>query len=62
MRGRDLGVIHEDQLVLLLLLLLSLAFFDGDVREKSREVLERPALRRAILVVRLESMAACVTI
>lgn len=66
LKGRDLGVIHEDQLLLLLLLLsLLLAFFDageedGDVNEeKSREVLlpERPTLRRAILVVRLEIMA-----
>jgi hypothetical protein len=57
-----LGVIHEDQL-LLLLLLLSLAFFDveegdGDVsEEKSRVLLERPALRRAIFVVSDEIMA-----
>jgi hypothetical protein len=60
LRGRDLGVIHEDQLLLLLSLLL-VAFFDGedgDVREgKSREVLERPTLRRAILVVREDIMA-----
>lgn len=63
-RGRDLGVIHEDQLLLLLPLLLSLAFLDagedGDVNdEKSREVFvpERPTLRRAIFVVRLEIMA-----
>lgn len=60
LRGRDLGVIHEDQLLVLSLLLL--AFFDeedGDVREgKSREVLlERPTLRRAILVVREDIMA-----
>lgn len=64
LRGRDLGVIHEDQLLLLSLLLLLLAFLeeedgDGDVREeKSRGVvLERPTLRRAILVVREEIMA-----
>lgn len=64
LRGRDLGVIHEDQLLLLLLLLASFLDAgeeeDGDVNdEKSREVLvpERPTLRRAIFVVRLEIMA-----
>lgn len=60
LRGRDLGVIHEDQLLVLLLLL---AFEeeeddDGDEREeKSRVLVGRPTLRRAIFVVREEIMA-----
>lgn len=58
LRGSDLGVIHEDQLLLLSLLLLAFFGEEGDVREeKSREVLERPTLRRAILVVREDIMA-----